>query len=432
MFVLLALPLLPLLAAEPPMPVTCDEATAEVAASAPPSDALHQFVRLPELPAAAQLAAIDAARASGHVCFALPGSDRPIVLTTLTDLPGDASATGQAWVEVAPLVGWLDAGSVTLARWPGDGVTIPANDTSIDPIVGLHRRLLPQRRTAVLHLADGTTAAELSSLADLVVRRGFTALALHTGRSSWRPRPRPAPAPGGWRDLPVVSTWAVVFQEDGTIDMRFPNTAGRPLHTLAPEDILAYEEGCWSDVCDLVAVTAGERFLVARRQMAPAADLTRRWLFGIPVLPYEGPKLASRTPPTVTGDLSPLPVIRYFRRTGEPEVGAGHLDIVGAVDHIRVVALLDDREKVFRHCFVEQVSARRSTSLARDPFGVIRFAIEVDPLGFVTSLEVVESTVANERLQACVVEAVQATRFPRSADGKPLKIRYSHRFFERG
>ena len=365
---------------------------------------------------------------AGARCLVLPGQTSAADLRIAADLPllGDPDALPM--LGQPPMVVWGRGAEVVIGRWPLTGASMPGTDnTLIDLILGVERRNFASVRDAFVHVDPAQSAASVGAMIERLLGRGIQTVALHAGTSRWSPAPSSPPDPEAWKALPVTSTRKVFVGEDGELDLQFPLHLKRPTLTLTNTDILAYQESCTSGMCDLVVVTATERFFIFRRPDPGSFDVTRRVLFGDPVVPYAGPNLAPRSAPQTAGTFQSLPHVEFHppseRKQGEP----GYLQIVGNIDRVGVAYVLSDRHPLIRECFVGEASDYWG-GLSRNPFGGIALGFDVNPDGHVRSLEILESSIANDHLEACVLDAMGATRFPASADGNPVRITWKMGF----
>jgi hypothetical protein len=430
----------PAWADEPSVPFTCDEIQTvrpwSVGSAAPEpvaaADAASVAVRLDAtapLTGPALVVAVAAANAAGARCLVLPGQSAPAAVRVIVDLPPLDDPDGLALLGHAPIVFWQAADEVILTRWPLPGVSLAAADSAtLETLLEVERRNEPGERDAVVHVEPEQSAAAIGRSVALLLKHGVRDVALHVGPSRWAPLPALRPDIALWKKLPVTTTGRVFFGTDGELDIQFPAPPPRPMTTLALEDVLGYQETCAHGLCDVVVVTAAERFFVLRRPDAGPADLTHRFLFGAAVSPYEGPGLGSRIPPKTVGRPEPLARVEYSppadKRQGEP----GYISIIGSIDRVRVEHVLGDRAPLMRECFVGEASAYWGAGLARNPFGSFGVGFTVGADGHVVAIEVTDDTIDNHHLQACVLDAMRSTRFPHSADGNPVRIDYRMAF----
>lgn len=359
---------------------------------------------------------------AGARCFLLPGQASAGDLRVAVDLPTLGEPDGLAMLPAPPMVLWGQGDRLVVGRWPLSGATVAGSDTALaDALLRVERLNKPTARDAFLHVDPAWSPSAIGGMVERLLGRGIQAVTLHTGPSRWTPTLAHTPDPGGWKSVPVTNVRRVFVGADGELDLQFPLHVGRPTLTLTAEDVLAWQESCTQGTCDLVVVTPGERFFVNRRPDPGAIELTRRVLFGAPVVPYVGPGLAGRSAPQVSGAYLALPNVTFNPPSDHKEDEPGYLVIVGNIDRVRVAHVLSDRDLLIRECFIGEASSYWG-GLSRNPFGGIAVGFSVNPDGHVRSVEMVKSSIRNDHLEACVLDAMGATRFPASADGNPVQI----------
>lgn len=352
--------------------------------------------------------------AAPPICRPAAGGTPAVQIAGVPTIPG-ADADAPSWNAEHPLVLHVDASEVSLARWPAPGVALPLADRpTVKRLLQADRGLYPTGRVAVLNVPPTLPAPEVDAWIGDLSRAGYVSVGLVAAPDAWRP-PGP-PAGAALADGPVRTPDDVVVSKEGDFAMRFPPSSGKvPVH-VPIQDVRGFEEACRDGVCDLVLVTDAERYLVRRATQAVEGDLTRRWIYGIPVTPYHGPPLGHLRAPTLTGTLLPLRQVAWSR-----------LREAGDIDLPNYAA--QRANFLVRPCWLRTTRFRRAFPfLARNPYGSSRLRFEVGPDGAVTNFTILRTDVENRRALRCTLDGMRAIRFPRSPDGAPYSFEMNYGF----
>lgn len=107
-------------------------------------------------------------------------------------------------------------------------------------------------------------------------------------------------------------------------------------------------------------------------------------------------------------------------------VGTGTHVVDGQLDVDIVRRIVRAHINEIRHCY--------NQGLQRDPDlrGRVTVAFVIAPNGDVQSAKVVKNDLADARVDDCIVKAIKRWRFPKSADGRPVRVSYPFQFASAG
>ncbi|MFN7145908.1 MAG: hypothetical protein ACK4YP_19180, partial [Myxococcota bacterium] len=352
---------------------------------------------------------------SPPLCRPAAGGAPAVQLAGVPTIPA-ADADAPSWVAEHPLVVHVDATEVRLARWPAPGVALPRADrATARRLLQGDRTLYPSGRVAVLRVEPTLAAPDVDGWIGDLARAGYVSVGLTADPGAWLPPGPPTPT-GSVPDGPVRTPDDVVVSKEGDFAIRFPPSSGKlPVH-VPVQDVRGFERTCADGACELVLRTDAERYLVLRATEPVEGDLTRRWIFGIPVTPYVGPPLRHLRAPTLTGTLLPLRQVGWSRLREAAEIDLPNYAAQRA-------------NFLVRPCWLRTTRFRRAFPfLARNPYGLSLLRFQVGPDGGVTDFRIVETDVENRRALKCTLDGMRAIRFPRSPDGAPYSFDMRYRF----
>ncbi len=396
----------------------CDDAdpTARVAAALGAAEALRD----PAL-SAHDLASRLLAH-GGPVCRTAPGGSSAIELAAVSTIPSLAATRGSesAWLTEHPLLVRLAAGKIHFARWPLEAIVLPATERD------MFRRLLVEdrktystRRIVVLHVEPDVSAAAVDEWVEDLARAGYASVSLTTAADAWTAREPEAGVFADWSSLPVRAPDEVILTPEGDFTLKFlPSSGMEPVHVYV-DDIRFFQESCIRGTCELVLVTRTQRYFVLRGPEHARDDMTRRWLFGRPVVAF-GESLDRLRGPTLVGDLMPLPRVSWGTADEKGRVTA---------EGRRASPIAEQGNFLIRPCWIKQTRARRAFPFfVGNPYGSIKVRFHVRGDGSVEEVDLLESTVANKVVQRCTVEGMRAMRLPRRFDDAPYSFETSYGF----
>jgi hypothetical protein len=364
------------------------------------------------------------ARLQAHaspVCRASTTDNRTIELAGIQTVPapGEGAAPHPGWDAEHPLLLEVGDGTVRLSRWPLPSVAV--KDTEREVLRGLlrvDRQLHPTRRIAVLHADPALPAPALDGWIGELAGAGYVSASLVTAPDAWTPPRSDAPVVEPRRGL-VRTPVDVVVTADGSFAARFSGSTGQePVH-MGPTDIVAFQLACAGGACELLLLTETERYLVHRGPEPSAGELTRRWVFGHAVLPYEGPSLRPLLAPTVSGaELMPL------AKDAWADLSADAPDRMSRLVH----AMKEQSNFLVRPCWIRLHNLRQWLPFVRRPYGLMKVHFDVGGDGGVTGARIVSSTVPNHRVDKCMTDGMLAMHFPRPEDGKNFSFEMDYGF----
>ncbi len=342
--------------------------------------------------------------AVGPVCRPAAGGTPSVEVVALPTLPAQAGSDA-SWAREHPLVVALLPGELRFGRWPLAGVIAERDRALARRLLRHDRQLYATRRIGMLVVPPGEPASEVDAWIGEMARAGYVAVGLVVDPSAWRPV---GTSPFVERSTmgPIRVPEHVDVSTEGDFTARFPLSTGiRPVSVPAG-DVRYFLEGCRDGTCDLVLVTDDERILVRRSTEAPADDLTRRWVFGSPVVSAGNGLVRHLAPPTSSGTITALPQVLW----GQDPPPGKEADVVSDYIARRGNFLI-------RPCWMKHLNAWRAMPLfARDPFGRIVTRLHVSAEGKVQQVDVLTTDLKSKPVIRCVVRGMEAMRLPRGPD----------------